>query len=172
MLVWHRWSHGWMKFCQWSRKGSHAWKWGCTGKDHEIPCHTRQRVDGMYRLGVDEIVATVSSCQEQDNFDFHIWWENHCSVWRDFLSNKIDECCSQHVRRRIVSVHNCCNGQRLKPWHFLDHLVLVFSFFIYTICTLSLWWLTLACTCGGTSDRFSWLHTKIFKIEVCFLHSA
>ena len=46
--------------CQWSRKCSHSSKWGCTGIDHEIPCHTRSRVD--------EIVAIVCSFTEIRRF--------------------------------------------------------------------------------------------------------
>ena len=46
------------ELCQWSRNGSQSWKWGCTGKDHEIPCHSRCRVDG--------IVATVSFSANQN----------------------------------------------------------------------------------------------------------
>ena len=45
VLVYLRWSYERWKLRQWSRKGSHASKWGCTGMDHEIPCHIRHGID-------------------------------------------------------------------------------------------------------------------------------
>ena len=67
---------------------------------HEIPCHTRRRVD--------EIVATVPSPTNQDKTisSFSSGDKNYSSVWLEFLSNNIDKRWEQYVSGTIVSVNN------------------------------------------------------------------
>ena len=93
---------GTMLFCwelfQWFGKGSHFSKWGCTGIDHEIPCHSRRRVD--------EIVATVCSRIKIRRFLLLPLVENRCSISFEFLLIKIDKCWEQFVQSTIVSVNN------------------------------------------------------------------
>ena len=160
MLAYRRWSYQCWKLCPWSRNGSHSSKQRCTGNDHDIPCHTRRRLD--------EILATVCS-RKYPNMTISTSYSgektSHCLTW--ILSTKIKRYILNICPKYNRFSQKLWKWHAIKSWHFLGSpCKYKFPYLIYIGCNR----LKMMCNHSAALNAYNGIYVYLSMYLCTYLH--